>query len=694
MKKRMFLFVPLTVVLGLINVAVFVMALLSQNGWLFAGFLALLLLTLLLGYLLATLSKSINKFYQTMEKQLSPYTNKALRDFPLPVLVTRRGGEIIWYNNQMREKVFGGEDCFGHGLAEYFPSINLQLDCPAQGCGVECRGHQYTAYHAPTGEEDSRLSVIYLIDDDKLKRIAKEYFSSRPVVAIILIDNYEELLQSARENERSQIMGEIEYQIECYVENYNGVIKKLEKDRYFVAFEERYMRSIVEERFTILDTVRKINANDKMPATLSIGVGRDAQSLLQAEKFATQALDMALGRGGDQAAVKNKNGYEFYGGVSKGIEKRTKVKTRIVAAALSELLDSSQNVLIMGHRFADLDCLGAAVGLYYPIQQMGKPVKIILNSRANMVKQLHARLIEQGFDQAFIEPEVALDYVTEETLLIIVDVHTPHFIEAPEVYKKCKNVVVIDHHRKMVDYIDNAVIFHHEPYASSASEMVAELLQYFGDKYKPNSAAAEALLAGMMLDTKNFVLRTGVRTFEAAAYLRRMGADTVEVKRLFASNMLAYQERCKVVSSAKLYRHCAVCAVKERIDEIKIVSAQAADELLGIEDVDASFVFYHESDDVVAYSARSMGKLNVQIIMEKLGGGGHLTMAGAQIRGIDLEEAHQRLIQAIDEYYDTLEDKDQPKALTSDLGPVQMVPGEELKPDDKEKPAPEKSDSK
>lgn len=678
MKKRLFLFIPHMVVLVLVNVAAFIIALLSQNSWMYVAFMTLLLLSIVVFYLLVSMGKSINKFYQTMEKQLSPYTNKALKDFPLPVLVTRRGGEIIWYNNQMREKVLGGQDCFSHGLAEYFPSVNLAMDCPPQGYGVEYNGHQYTAYHAPTGEEDNRLNVLYLVDDDKLKRIAKEYFSSRPVAAIILIDNYEELLQSARENERSQIMGEIEYQIECYVENYHGVIKKLEKDRFFVAFEERYMKSIVEERFTILDTVRKINANDKMPATLSIGVGRDAQSLQQAEQFASQALDMALGRGGDQAAVKNKNGYEFYGGVSKGIEKRTKVKTRIVAAALSELLDSCSNVLIMGHRFADLDCLGAAVGLYQPIQQMGKPVKIILNSRANMVKQLHTRLIEQGYDTAFIEPEVALDYVSEETLLIVVDVHTPHFIEAPEVYKKCKNVVVIDHHRKMVDYIDNAVIFHHEPYASSASEMVAELLQYFGDKYKPNSTAAEALLAGMMLDTKNFIQRTGVRTFEAAAYLRKLGADTVEVKRLFATSMNAYQERCKVVSSATVYRHCAVCEVAEKIDEIKMVSAQAADELLSIEDVDASFVFYYEADNVVAYSARSMGRINVQIIMEKLGGGGHLTMAGAQTKGIDLKEGRERLLRAIDEYYDTLQDKEDPKTLTaSEPGPLQFLPSEE-----------------
>ena len=678
MKKRLLLFIPHMVVLVLVNVAAFIMALLSKNSWMYVASVTLLLLSIVVFYLLVSMGKSINKFYQTMEKQLSPYTNKALKDFPLPVLVTRRGGDIIWYNNQMREKVLGGQDCFSHGLAEYFPSVNLAMDCPPQGYGVEYNGHQYTAYHAPTGEEDNRLNVLYLVDDDKLKRIAKEYFSSRPVAAIILIDNYEELLQSARENERSQIMGEIEYQIDCYVENYHGVIKKLEKDRFFVVLEERYMKSIVEERFTILDTVRKINANDKMPATLSIGVGRDAQTLQQAEQFASQALDMALGRGGDQAAVKNKNGYEFYGGVSKGIEKRTKVKTRIVAAALSELLDSCSNVLIMGHRFADLDCLGAAVGLYQPIQQMGKPVKIILNSRANMVKQLHSRLIEQGYDTAFIEPEVALDYVGDDTLLIIVDVHTPHFIEAPEVYKKCKNVVVNDHHRKMVDYIDNAVIFHHEPYASSASEMVAELLQYFGDKYKPDSTAAEALLAGMMLDTKNFIQRTGVRTFEAAAYLRKLGADTVEVKRLFATSMNAYQERCKVVSSATVYRHCAICQVEEKIDEIKMVSAQAADELLSIEDVDASFVFYYESDNVVAYSARSMGRINVQIIMEKLGGGGHLTMAGAQTRGIDLKEGKERLLRAIDEYYDTLQDKEDPKALTSsDPGPLQFLPTEE-----------------
>ena len=301
-KKRLYLFIPLMAVLVLMNVAAFAVAVIGKNVWLFIACFFLLVLTLVGIYMIASLSKSINKFYQTMEKQLSPYTNKSLRDFPLPVLVTRRrGGEIIWYNNQMREKVFGGSDCFGHSLAEYFPAVNLQTECPVQGYGVEYNGHQYTAYHAPTGEEDNRLNVLYLVDDDKLKRIAREYFSSRPVAAIILIDNYEELLQSARENERSQIMGEIEYQIECYVENYNGVIKKLEKDRFFVAFEERYMRSIVEERFTILDTVRKINANGRMPATLSIGVGHGGATMQECQEMARESIDIALGRGGTGA---------------------------------------------------------------------------------------------------------------------------------------------------------------------------------------------------------------------------------------------------------------------------------------------------------------------------------------------------------------------------------------------------------
>lgn len=654
MKKRLVLFTPVVAALVIANLVMISVLVVNQN-WLLFGAAALLLVSSLFVLIqIALVNRSINKVYQNMGKLLSPYQNEALKDFPLPVVVAQPGGEIIWYNPIMQEKVFAGEDYFGYGIKEVFPDLNLDSPCPPQGVGVEHKGKQFSAFNAKSGTDEDKFNIIYFFDDDKLKRIAKEYFASRSVVAVIMIDNYEELLQNARENERSQIMGEIEYQIERFVDDYNGVIKKLEKDKFFAVFEERYVRAIVETRFTILDVVRKINANDRMPATLSIGMGRDAQDLAQAEKFANQALDMALGRGGDQAAVKNKSGYEFYGGVSKGIEKRTKVKTRIVAAALMELIESSSNVLIMGHRIADLDALGAGVGIYHPIRAMGKPAKIILNRKLNLVAPLYDKLVENEFEDAFVDPENALIHIEENTLLIVVDTHTPHMVEAPEVYKNCKNVVVIDHHRKMVDYIDNAVIFHHEPYASSASEMVAELIQYFGDKYKPTSVVAEALLAGMMLDTKNFVMRTGVRTFEAAAYLRRMGADTVEVKRMFSTSMAAYQSKCKLVSSAVVYKRCAIACVDEVVDEIKMVAPQAADDLLSISGVDASFVFYIEREQV-AFSARSMGKLNVQIIMEKLGGGGHMTMAGAQMKGVDLETAKTRLMEAIDEYFASLE---------------------------------------
>ncbi len=657
MNKRLVLYKPLIAALLLADGITLFLAAYYHSVPLFVGALVLVAVSAVALVQIVLANKSINRFYQYMTKNMSDYRSDALKNVPVPLMVVRKAGVILWYNPAMQDRVFAGKDYFGIHVNAVFPDLNVTGACPPQGIGVEFEGKQFSAFPSPAGSEEEPMYIVYFFDDDKLKRIAKEYFASRPVAAMIMIDNYEELLQNARENERSQIMGEIEYAIETFVENYDGVIKKLEKDKFFVAFEERYIRAIVENRFPILDTVRKINANDKMPATLSIGVGRDAQNLAQAEKFANQALDMALGRGGDQAAVKNKNGYEFYGGVSKGIEKRTKVKTRIVAAALTELIQSSSNVLIMGHRFADLDCLGAAVGLYHPIVSMEKDARIVLNSKANMVGPLRDRLLENKMGDAFVEPQDALERIDDHTLLIIVDVHTPHFVESPEVYKRCRNVVVIDHHRKMVDYIDNAVIFHHEPYASSASEMVAELIQYFGEKYKPTRVVAESLLAGMMLDTKNFVLRTGVRTFEAAAYLRRMGADTVEVKSLFSSSMTSYQKKCKVVSSAEVYRHCAVSLVEETMPDIKVVSAQAADDLLGIEHVHASFVLYYESENVVSCSARSMGKLNVQVIMEKLGGGGHLTMAGAQLRDISLDTARDMLLKAVDEYYMEQEQK-------------------------------------
>ena len=661
MKKRVVLFAPLAVAIGVLDIIAVSTAAWQKNTTLTITVLLMMAVSAFAFYKIFTVNRTMNRFYRNINSFLTPYQKDAMLSFPMAVVVSNQRGEILWYNDLMKEKVFAGEDSFGYNMNDLFPKLKMGQPCPVQGYGVDYKGKLFTAYPSRAGHEAEELNVTYFIDDDKLKRIAREYFSSRPAVAWFMIDNYDELLQNAKENERSQVMAEVEYVIETFVSNNHGLVRKIEKDKFLVILEERYLRGIIENRFNVLDDVRRIEAGEKMPVTLSIGVGREARTISEAEEMASQALDMALGRGGDQAAIKTKNGYEFYGGVSKGIEKRTKVKTRIVATALMELIQSSSNVLLMGHRFGDLDCVGAAAGLYYPIHEMGKPVNIVFNSKTNLVKQLHQRLIENGYEDAFVEPDEALSLVGEDTLLIIVDTHTPHMVEAPDVYKACKNVVVIDHHRKMVDYIDNAVIFHHEPFASSAAEMVAELLQYIDDKYKINGVAADALLSGIMLDTKNFILKTGVRTFEAAAYLKRMGADTVEVKGMFASSMAAYQERCKVVAAAKVSNHCAIAAVTEPIAEIKIVAAQAADELLNINDVYGSFVLYKESEDVVALSARSMGKMNVQVIMEKLGGGGHLTMAGAQIKGVTMEEALQRLKDAIEEYMASL--NPEPQAL-------------------------------
>ncbi|MEG1869722.1 MAG: DHH family phosphoesterase, partial [Oscillospiraceae bacterium] len=530
--------------------------------------------------------------------------------------------------------------------------------CPTGGYQIEYGNKYFSVYPVKspyTGNQDTTL--FYFIDDNKLKSIAKEYFRSRPGVISILVDNYAELLENARESERTQLVGELEYLIENFARENHAFYRKLEKDSFILIMEQRYLQQVLDNRFPLLDAVRKINPDNRMPATLSVGVGCEATSLKEAEMMSEQALDMALGRGGDQAAIKTKNGYDFYGGVSKGVEKRTKVRTRIIATAMEELILGSSNVLLMGHRFADLDSLGSAIGLQAAISKMGKKAHVVIDSGRNLAKPLYNRFIANGKGDIFVSPVDAVNMVTESTLLIILDTHSPHFVESPEVYNLVQTVIVVDHHRKMVDYISRAVIFYHEPHASSACEMVTELVQYLGSNKRLSNIEAEALLSGIMLDTKNFVLRAGVRTFEAAAYLRRLGADTVEVRKLFSSSMESYQERSLIVSSAKIYNGCAIAISESKSANIKIITAQAADELMGICDVRASFVLFREDENTIAVSARSMGEMNVQVIIERLGGGGHLTMAGTQLKNTTMEQVHKQLLDAIDHYRNSSDTK-------------------------------------
>lgn len=596
------------------------------------------------------LHKDTHNFLRRISDNLDLARRTSLINFPLPVFAADEEGYVLWYNDNFRDKILEGEDVYTKTVSQFMPGLSMEKACMGTGTDVVYNDKMLTVYATLSTSHDSKIYLFYIIDETELKQTKLTYQRTRPCAMLLVIDNYEELTQYGKESERRQVISEIEGEIENFVAANNGLVIKVGSNKFIAILEVQYLEKIVEERFSILDEARKHVLAERIPVTLSIGVGRDAPTLAECEQLAKQSLDMALGRGGDQAAVKTVNGFNFYGGASKSVEKRTKVKTRIIASALSELVESCDNIIIMGHRFADLDAVGSAAGLYMGLRRFGKNTVIAIDKKKNSSQQLISKLMQsEAYQTVFVDPKTAMDLVSKRTLLIIVDTHTPKMLESEELYRMCKNVVVVDHHRKMVSYIENAVIFFHEPYASSASEMVTELIQYLCDDEDIDKNTAEALLSGLMLDTNNFTMRTGVRTFEAAAYLRRQGADTVEARKLFSSSLETFQQKTKLAMSAEIYNHCAICTTTEDEDEVNVVAAQAADELLTISDVDASFVIY-EHGDQVSISARSMGKINVQVIMEQMGGGGHHTQAGAQMSDTTVEKVRDKLIECIDNY--------------------------------------------
>ncbi len=590
------------------------------------------------------------KFLEYLGGRLGAVRSDALIKFPMPVAVTDESGTIIWTNSLFHEDVMKGDECFGKPVDEVFENYDFEKVFAPGGCEVICHGGSYSVCATSSEDLGEKLFALYLIDKTNERRTEKLYDESRPAVLSIALDNLEELFANCRESEKSWIKGEVEKLFEDFITENKAFLKRNSSSKYVAVVEEKYLRKMEEERFSILDRARKILTSEELPVTLSIGVARGDYSLDKLNEFSLQALEMALGRGGDQAAVKNVNGYEFYGGYAKGVEKRTKVKTRVIGAALADLIESSSNVLVMGHRFGDLDCIGAAIGMAEGARDMEKDARIVVNRETCLAKTLIDKTEKAGTLELFISPDEALSLINDDTLLIVVDTHLRSLLESQDIYAKCRNVVVIDHHRRMVGSIDNAVIFYHEPYASSASEMVTELLQYLDNRCKVTKAEAEALLAGIMLDTKSFSMRAGVRTFEAAAFLKKAGADTVKVKELFSGSLQSYQHRSKIVSTAEIYRGCAVSFAKS-YDDIGLVAPQAADELLTINGVASSVVMY-KTPVGVSFSARSLGGMNVQVIMETLGGGGHQTMAGAQVPDITPQEAKEKLLAAIDDYYE------------------------------------------
>lgn len=591
-----------------------------------------------------------NRTLNTVAEYLQPGDKDALHVFPMPVIVCDQSGRITWFNDLFKVRVLGDEELVDDRIEQFTSGMKIDEIRGMDSVPVEYGESSYTVFSSCIKSGKSVSFVLYFVDDTNLKKLAADYRFSKPAVVRINVDNIDEVFRNFKESDKAAISGGVEKIIENWASKFETVMSKTESSKFLIITQEKDLANMIQERFSVLKDVREFSYEGRTGISLSIGVGR-GEGLAECDKFSNLALDMALGRGGDQAAVNTNGKYEFYGGVSGGTERRSRTKNRIVATAIGELLEGSDNIIIMGHRFADLDALGAAIGLRKAAELLGKPAYIAMSRTKTLAKPLLERLDAFGKD-VVVSEEQAIELLTKKSLLIIVDTHRADFVEYPELYHKASTVVVIDHHRKNVDFISDAVIFFHNPNASSASEMVTEMLAYLTsdgtrliDKFE-----AEALLAGIMLDTRNFILRTGVQTFEAAAYLRDLGADTVSVKQLFANTLDAYRQKNTVVASADIYRECAIAVSDAKSDDVRIVSSQAADELLNVSGVKASFVLFN-ADSVVNISARSLGDINVQIIMESLGGGGHQTMAASQLREKTIDDAKVRLLQAIDKFY-------------------------------------------
>ena len=571
-------------------------------------------------------------------------TDSGSADFPLPVLITEENGKFVWYNRLFEDGVIpdGGKGDMKELIEK---DIDMFLNAGPSGVGIQFGEKYYTVY---TQLSSGKLVLVFS-EITKLRRVADEFLRTRPAVILISIDGMEETHRLYRDSDCTAIRNGIEKLIDVWMSDYGTLMTKRGDNSFVVVTKTGDVEKMIEKKFDILDKVRSYTYNEEpLSVTLSIGVGMEG-GVETSEEEAKNSLEMAFGRGGDQAVVKFKDAYEFYGGVSKSVERQTKVRARIVANAFCELLESCDKVIVMGHRFPDLDALGSALGIVAIARSFSKEAYIATDIATSLSKPLIEYMSENGFGDYIVSSEKAKTLFKKNTLLVVTDTHIKSFTECPELLDKAESTVIIDHHRKSVGFIENSDIFFHDPAASSACELVTQMIRYLPGKIKIGSVAADALLSGIMLDTKNFVLRTGINTFETAAYLKSAGADTVRVKKLFDDNMAEYKAKCNVVSSAVQYRNCAISKCEDSDSQVRIVAAQAADELLSIKGVDASFVMFRIGN-TVSISARSLGKINVQLIMEKLGGGGHQTMAAAQFENEDFSSVHSKLTQTIDEF--------------------------------------------
>ena len=577
---------------------------------------------------------------------------------PLPAVLTRLGdGGIIWANHRFSELTGYADTMMEQLLEEVLPDFSTEwlasgkTECPQD---VTLNGRRYRVYGSTIRAEDNygtMLGVLYFVDLTELYQIRDEYIRSRPVVSIILIDNYEELTKNLTESAVSSLNAKLGDEITAWTEGFNGLLRKLERNRYLFIFEKRDLQQAIEDKFSLLESIHEITGPSGVPASISIGLGVDGATFDEGYNFAALSIEMALSRGGDQAVIKDRFNFNFYGGSSKESDYRSKVRSRVTANSLMELIGQSGHVFIMGHKNADLDSVGAAVGIACLCRKKGKKTNIVIDLEKNACPKFLEEIREvPEYKDMFISGQDALLAADSHSILIVVDTNRPDQVECKPLLESIPKVCVVDHHRRAADYINPVVVNFHETSASSAAELVTELLLYSVEKQDVLPIEAKALLAGICLDTKFFNVRTGEGTFEAAATLRRMGADTTDVKLLLRNDFQDTMAKYQIIKSSRLYRQeVAIAALNT--GTTRVLAAQAADELLNISGISASFVLYPDGGQTII-SARSIGDVNVQVILEPLGGGGNPATAGAQIQNIDVKEALDRLVESIDKFYE------------------------------------------
>ena len=656
--------------IDLVIILLLLVAICVQNPrWIISSIIIMLLIV---GYSYIANNKRKNEISETLQDlvlNVDSAAKSTLINSPFSLIILETDGNIIWRSSKFVsefEKI---------NINTYIDDLIIDFKNEIQTrqkgnqtnkmlqkeIKINNKIYDIVGKYANTRSKDKKnqkeyMLVLYFIDITENRQLKQKAQDAKACVGIIMIDNYEENMQLLESSEKPQITAEIDKVIYDWANQTNGILIKSDRDRYVYIFEQRYLEDMKEDRFSILDKIKEIDTREKVQFTLSIAVSNEGDTNKDKYKSAQAAMDVVLGRGGDQAVIRENEIYRFFGGRAQEVEKRTKVKARVVAHALENLIKESDKVMIMGHTNPDIDAMGSSIGIYRLAKTLGKSAYIINNNIGSAVDAFKQELLKDPeYEDALISKEVAIENIEEDTLLVIVDTHKKNYVEAPELLDKTKKIVIIDHHRRSADYIEDATITFQEVYASSAAELVTELLQYTESKVELKTIEAESLYAGIMMDTKNFTFKTGVRTFEAAAYLRRCGVDIIRVKKWFQSDLHDFGKIADIVKSAEIVNNTIAIAIyPEKEKDTSVVCAKAADELLTISDITASFVLGNLGDKI-CISGRSIGDINVQLILEKLGGGGHITLAGAQVEGMTMEEVKQELINRINEYFSEIE---------------------------------------